>query len=196
MNLDSLKKLKTKVIDVCGRIGKRNFIIFGAVMLTVIAVAVNLVIFNSDKNDGFDYDQSAGMNTDGAGNKNPDGDASKPGNSADSYFSSVQVNRQRTRDEAIEVLQSVVENAASTEAAKNDALAQISKLAGVMEAEANIETLIIAKGFAECVAVISEDGASIVVKSEGLNPAQISQINEIVYAQAGIEPVNIKIIER
>ena len=196
MNLDSLKKLKTKVIDVCGRIGKRNFIIFGAVMLTVIAGAVNLVIFNSDKNDGFDYDQSAGMNTDGAGNKNPDGDASKPDNSADSYFSSVQVNRQRTRDEAIEVLQSVVENAASTEAAKNDALAQISKLAGVMEAEANIETLIIAKGFAECVAVISEDGASIVVKSEGLNPAQISQINEIVYAQAGIEPVNIKIIER
>ena len=196
MNLDSLKKLKTKVIDVCGRIGKRNFIIFGAVMLTVIAVAVNLVIFNSDKNDGFDYDQSAGMNTDGAGNKNPDGDASKPDNSADSYFSSVQVNRQRTRDEAIEVLQSVVENAASTEAAKNDALAQISKLAGVMEAEANIETLIIAKGFAECVAVISEDGASIVVKSEGLNPAQISQIKEIVYAQAGIEPVNIKIIER
>lgn len=196
MNLDSLKKLKTKVIDVCGRIGKRNFIIFGAVMLTVIAVAVNLVIFNSDKNDGFDYDQSAGMNTDGSGNKNPDGDASKPDNSADSYFSSVQVNRQRTRDEAIEVLQSVVENAASTEAAKNDALAQISKLAGVMEAEANIETLIIAKGFAECVAVISEDGASIVVKSEGLNPAQISQINEIVYAQAGIEPVNIKIIER
>ena len=196
MNLDSLKKLKTKVIDVCGRMGKRNFIIFGAVMLTVIAVAVNLVIFNSDKNDGFDYDQSAGMNTDGAGNKNPDGDASKPDNSADSYFSSVQVNRQRTRDEAIEVLQSVVENAASTEAAKNDALAQISKLAGVMEAEANIETLIIAKGFAECVAVISEDGASIVVKSEGLNPAQISQINEIVYAQAGIEPVNIKIIER
>ena len=196
MNLDSLKKLKTKVIDVCGRIGKRNFIIFGAVMLTVIAVALNLVIFNSDKNDGFDYDQSAGMNTDGAGDKNPDGDASKPDNSADSYFSSVQVNRQRTRDEAIEVLQSVVENAASTEAAKNDALAQISKLAGVMEAEANIETLIIAKGFAECVAVISEDGASIVVKSEGLNPAQISQINEIVYAQAGIEPVNIKIIER
>ena len=196
MNLDSLKKLKTKVIDVCGRIGKRNFIIFGAVMLTVIAVAVNLVIFNSDKNDGFDYDQSAGMNTDGAGDKNPDGDASKPDNSADSYFSSVQVSRQRTRDEAIEVLQSVVENAASTEAAKNDALAQISKLAGVMEAEANIETLIIAKGFAECVAVISEDGASIVVKSEGLNPAQISQINEIVYAQAGIEPVNIKIIER
>ena len=60
----------------------------------------------------------------------------------------------------------------------------------------NIETLVKAKGFEECVAVISGEDASIVVKSDGLNAAQISQINEIVYAQAGIEPVNIKIIER
>ena len=193
MKLDNFKK---KVSDVCKRIGKRNFIIFGAVMLTVIAVAINLVIFNADKNDGFNYDQSAGMNTDSSGANKPSGDAGSADNSADTYFSSVQVNRQRTRDEAIEVLQSVVDNAASTETAKNDALAQISKLASVMEAEANIETLILAKGFEECVAVISEDGASIVVKSDGLLPAQISQINEIVYAQAGIEPVNVKIIER
>ena len=190
MNLENLKK---KVIDLCQRIGKRNFIIMGAVVLTVAAVAINLVIFNTDKNDGFDYNQSAGMNTDGAQKPN---NSDNTDNTKDTYFSSVQVNRQRTRDEAIEVLQSVVENAASTETAKNDALAQISKLASVMEAEANIETLILAKGFEECVAVISEDGASIVVKTDGLLPAQISQINEIVYAQAGIEPVNIKIIER
>jgi stage III sporulation protein AH len=65
-----------------------------------------------------------------------------------------------------------------------------------MEAEANIETLIEAKGFAECVAVISDEGASIVVKSDGLAAAQISQINEIVYEQAGIDPADIKIIQR
>ena len=40
MNLDKLKNLKQKAIDVCVRIGKRNFIIFGAVMLTVIAVGL------------------------------------------------------------------------------------------------------------------------------------------------------------
>lgn len=193
MNLDNVK---TKVKDLCRRIGKRNFIIFGAVALTIVAVAINLIIFNSGKDDGFDYGQSAGMNTDGAstqdGNKEPEVDK----DSKDTYFSSVQIDRQRTRDEAIEVLRSVVENEASTEAAKNDALAQISKLAAVMEAEANIETLVEAKGFSECVAVISDDGASIVVSSDGLLPAQISQINEIVYAQAGIEPINVKIIER
>jgi stage III sporulation protein AH len=114
----------------------------------------------------------------------------------DSYFSSVQISRQRTRDEAIEVLQSVVDNQSSTETAKNEALAEINKLATVMATESNIETLIIAKGFEECVAVISGADASIVVKSDGLNAAQITQINEIVYNEAGISPVNITIIER
>lgn len=90
----------------------------------------------------------------------------------------------------------MVDNQASTETAKNEALAEINKLATVMATEANIETLIIAKGFTECVAVLSDDGASIVVKSDGLNVSQISQINEIVYSEAGISPSNITIIER
>ena len=94
------------------------------------------------------------------------------------------------------MLQSVVDNESATETAKNEALAEINKLAKVMECEANIETLIVAKGFAECVAVISDEGASIVVKSDGLAAAQISQINEIVYEQAGIDPADIKIIQR
>ena len=189
-----ISNLKDSALEVCRRIGKRNLIIFGAVLLTAVAVGVNLVIYNADKNDGFDYDQSAGMD---AGNMDTGKDTSADTSSvSDSYFSSVQVNRQRTRDEAIEVLQAVVDNQASTETAKNEALAQISKLADVMEAEANIESLIVAKGFEECVAVISDGAVSIVVRSEGLIPAQISQINEIVYEQSGIEPVNVKIIER
>ena len=192
-----LNNIKTNVQEFCRRVGKRNFIIFGAVLLTVLAVGINLMIFNGSKDDGFDYDQSAGMDANNNGTQNGGNtDSDKQDAAQDSYFSSVQVNRQRTRDEAIEVLQGVVDNQASTETAKNEALAKISKLASIMEAEANIETLIVAKGFKECVAVISEDGASIVVKSDGLLPAQISQINEIVYTQAGIQPVNIKIIER
>jgi hypothetical protein len=46
------------------------------------------------------------------------------------------------------------------------------------------------------VAVINGDEASIVVKSDGLIASQISQINEIVYEQAGISPMNITIIQK
>ena len=186
MKFDNIKE---KVKTLCSKIGKRNFIIFGALALVICAVAVNLVVFSRDDGKGHDYDSPAGM--DGGETQNNGADAS-----VDSYFSSVQVSRQRTRDEAIEVLQSVVDNTSSTEAAKTQALAEINKLAAVMAAEANIETLIVAKGFEECVAVISGDSASIVVKSDGLNVSQISQINEIVYSESGIKPVNVTIIER
>lgn len=186
------ESMKEKVKNFCAKVGKRNFVILGAVLLIAAAVIINVSIFSGTKDDGFSYDQSAGMNNTG----NQNGGTSDTESSADSYFSSVQVSRQRTRDEAIEVLQSVVDNASSTEAAKNEALAEINKLATVMATESNIESLIVAKGFEECVAVISGGSASIVVKSDGLNAAQLSQINEIVYNEAGIKPIDITIIER
>lgn len=191
MKMDNFKE---SVKNFCRKVGKRNFIIFGAVMLIAVAVGVNLIFFAGNKDDGFDYDQSAGMDADAQTTVDTSKDTAKDDD--DAYFSSVQISRQQSRDEAIEVLQSVVDNASSTEAAKAEALAEINKMAGIMEAEANIESLVIAKGFEECVAVVSGTGANIVVKSEGLNASQISQINEIVYEQAGILPVNIKIIER
>ena len=55
-----------------------------------------------------------------------------------------------------------------------------------------------AKGFEDCVAVINGDTATVVVKSrdETLLATDIAQINEIVYEQAQIMPVNITITER
>jgi len=190
------EKFKEGIKKIYEKIGKRNFIIIGAVFLIAAVVAINVIVYSNKDDEGFDYSQSAGMNGDGTsgdGTNNGDTNTSTEG---DSYFSSVQVNRQRTRDEAIEVLQSVVDNASATETAKNEALSEINKLALVMETEANIESLIVAKGFEECVAVISGENVSIVVKSDELLAAEISQINEIVYEQAGIEPVNINIIVR
>jgi stage III sporulation protein AH len=65
-----------------------------------------------------------------------------------------------------------------------------------IENEANIETLLKAKGFVECVAVISNSTATVIVKSEGLLPSDLAQITEIVYEQAGISPADIKVIEK
>ncbi len=190
MKFDNFKE---KFTDFCRKVGKRNFIIFGAVLLTVVAVGVNLLIFAGRDDDTHDYSESAGMD---AGTADTSNDTESKAEDVDSYFASIAVDRQRTRDEAIEVLQAIVSDSSSSEAAKTEASTQISTLTAIMEKEANIETLIMAKGFEECVAVISDGSASIVVKGEGLTPAQLAQINEIVYEQASIKPVNIKIIER
>ena len=99
-------------------------------------------------------------------------------------------------DKELEVLQGVVDNENADEATKAGALQEIKELAAAMEAEANIESLVLAKGFSQCVAVINGDTCSVVVNGTELMPQQISQINEIVYEQAGILPANIRIITK
>ena len=170
------------------KIGKRNLIIVGAVAIIGVAVCMNFALFAGDSGDGYKgYDEPSGV----VGN----GDSNNVSVS-DNYFASAQVSRQRARDEAMEVLQSVVDNEGAAEAVKTQALADLSKLAMAIEQEANIETLVMAKGFEKCVAVISDDTARIIVSGSGLTPAQIAQINEIVYEQANISPVNITITEK
>ena len=187
------------------RIGKRNLVIAGAVTLVIAAVAVNWIVFSGDNGeDGFDYDASAGMNTNYGTTLNTGevGDtASKPTgsepDSTDSYVSSVEVSRQRARDEALEVLNAVVENDQASDAVKAEAMAEIQTIAKEMSQESNIESILMSKGFAQCLAVINGDSANIVVKSEGqLNPSQLAQINAVVYEQAGIEPINITIVAK
>lgn len=195
--LDSVKKFIEKV-------GKRNMIIAGAVLMIGLAVTLNWVFFAQDSaDDGFKYDASAGMSTNygttlGTGTVGEDV-TSKPNasDSVDSYFSSVEVSRQRARDEALEVLNAVVENDKADEEVKAEALKEISAIAKEMSDESNIESLLMSKGFEMCVAVINGDSANIVVKNDGpLKSAQLAQINAVVFEQTGIEPLNITIVQK
>ena len=172
------------------KIGKRNIIIACAVLLIGVAVLMNFILFSgSNQNGGYDgYDQPSGSVSDDVGDSTA--------TDANAYFSATQVSRQRARDEALEVLQAVVENVDATEAIKNEALAEIAVIADEIQKEANIESLITAKGFEACVAVINNDTASIVVKTDDLQAAQIAQINAIVYEQAGILPSGVTIIRK
>ena len=110
------------------KIGKRNIIIASAVLLIGVAVLMNFILFSrADKNNGYDgYDQPSGNISDGGANDNSVTDAN-------AYFSATQVSRQRARDEALEVLQGVVDNASSSEQAKSEALAEITAMAKIME---------------------------------------------------------------
>ncbi len=187
------------------RIGRRNMIIAGAVVLIVGAVAVNWIFLaGSDSDDGYKYDASAGMSTTygttltttpvGEETAKPTG--SDP-DSTDSYFASVEISRQRARDEALEVLNAVVDNDKATEDVKAEAMKEIQTIAKEMAQESNIESILMSKGFAQCIAVISGDSANVVVQNQGqLQPAQLAQINAVVYEQAGIEPLNITVVAK
>ena len=105
------------------------------------------------------------------------------------------LSRRKARDEALEVLTGVAESSTAIDSMKQEALGELQQIAVDIENEANIESLVMAKGFNECVAVVNGDTASIIVKTDGLMANEVAQISEIVYEQTGIHPDNLNIIE-
>ena len=169
----------------------KSIVVASSALLIGLAVYLNYQWF---------YDPAGSL---GYGDNNMDDNYSDSQNASgeaqNDYFTSTALDRQEARDEALDVLKMVTESQESSAEAKAEAQAKISKIAVDIQNESNIETLVKAKGFEDCVAVINGDGATIVVKTGGdetLLPNQIAQINEIVYEQAQIKPVNIKITAR
>ena len=169
----------------------RSVVVVAAVLLVGLAVYLNYRWF---------YDPVGSL---GYGDNNMDdniGDESEETGgeleNENDYFAATVLTRNQSRDEAIDVLKLVSENASSSEEAKADAAAKISQIAVDIQNEANIETLVKAKGFEECVAIIADGAASVIVKSEGLQANEAAQILAIVYETTGISPESISIITK
>lgn len=176
------------------RVGRRNLIILSAVLLIGAAVYLNYLWFY-EPGDGIGYGDNNMVDADGSGGDSTGANGSGSGDA--DYFTAAELSRKQTRDEAMEALQSVVTASAEESQERTDALAGISKIALTMENEANIESLIEAKGFEQCVTVINGDSASVIVSCENeIQPAQNAQICTIVYEQAGILPQNVSIITK
>ncbi len=123
----------------------------------------------------------------------PDG-ADQPTND---YFSSARINRQQARDSALSLLEEAAANNDADQAIRNEANASIQVMADCTMAEAQIESLVIAKGYANCVAFVGEDSASVVVSlDEGeLTETDTAKIMEITMEQTGLEAGQIKVIQ-
>ena len=129
----------------------------------------------------------------------PSGDRAPTGGNVseeENYFTATALNRQQSRDEAIDVLKLISEDEEASADARNAAAEKISQIAVDIQNEANIESLVKAKGFEDCVAVISENAVSVVVSCETLQAADAAQILAIVYDTTGISPDKVSIINR
>ena len=170
----------------------RSMIIVVAVLLIGLAVYLNYRWF-------YDPIESMGFgdnNMDDSVNSSQQTGGDNGGDETEDYFAATVLTRQESRDEAIDVLKLVSENEEASEEAKAEAAKKISQIAVDIQNEANIETLVKAKGFEECVVIISEDSASVIVSAETLQANEAAQILTIVYETAGILPENVSIINK
>lgn len=110
------------------------------------------------------------------------------------YFASSIKERKKVREEALEIIEETLDKENLKEEDKKSALAKAEEIAGRMEEESNIETVLKAKGFKKAVAVLNDTGATVIVEGEGLTSQQTLQIQDVVTSQTKVSLGNIKII--
>ena len=130
----------------------------------------------------------------------PEADKTDSGGQADTstgYFATARLNRQQARDSALEILQQAAADAMADQTVIDEANASIQQLADFTLAEAQVENLVTAKGYADCVCYINENSASVVVSATeaGLTDADTARIAEIVMGETDLAVSQIKIIE-
>lgn len=110
-------------------------------------------------------------------------------------FTEAALSRQKARDEATALLKATLTAAESSEEARKAAVAQAAKLAEHIEQESKIESLLKAKGYANCLAFLDQERASVLVQSDGLQAYETITIQDIVHNQSGVAYENIVIVE-
>ncbi len=133
---------------------------------------------------------------DGDGDVQTTGDT-QSGGSGSAYFATARLNRQQARDSALSLLQDAAAREDADDAVKEQLNDNIQTMADYTVTEAQIENLVIAKGYTDCVAFIGEDALSLAVSAPegGLTASDTAKIVDVVNQTAGFTADQITIIE-
>ncbi len=114
-----------------------------------------------------------------------------------SYFDTARLSRQQSRDNALSLLREASAQDNVEQGALDDANRAIQTLAGYTMLEGQIENLVIAKGYADCVAFMGENSISVVVSAaeDGLQTEDVAKITDIVLSETQYQADQIKIME-
>ena len=115
---------------------------------------------------------------------------------SDDYFATARLSRKQARDSAISMLQEAETDENADESVLNEASQTLQVLAAYTVAAAQIESLVTAKGYTDCVTFMGADSISVVVADEdGLDTADVARIKDIVINETSYTVDQIKIME-
>lgn len=111
------------------------------------------------------------------------------------YFAAVRLSRQEARDSAVNLLQEAMAYGDSEE--QQESNAQLEKIIETALCEAQIESLIVAKGYVDCVAYMSDTGISVAVATPegGMKDQDVAVIADIVLSQSDFGMEEIRVVE-
>ena len=155
---------------------KKNLLAAGVLVVVCAGIYMNWMYNNansvSDLTQSLDADKV--LSQDGIVLDGENISVSTDNNTITDYFAAVRLSRQQARDSAVEMLQEAM--AYGDESNKTESSEQLEQIVQTALTEAQIESLIIAKGYTDCVAYMSDTGISVAVASpEGGLPAIVSR---------------------
>ncbi len=117
---------------------------------------------------------------------------------ATDYFAAVRLSRQQARDSAVNLLQEAMAVETVQEGIKDtESAMELEQIVQTALSEAQIESLVIAKGYRDCVAYMSGEGISVAVASPegGLQESDVAVIADIVMTQSDYNLDSIRVVE-
>lgn len=114
------------------------------------------------------------------------------------YFAAVRLSRQQARDSAVNLLQDAMAYSTSEVGTKDvESAMELEEIVQTALSEAEIESLVIAKGYSDCVAYMSAEGISVAVASPegGLQQDDVAVIADIVMNQSVYSLDDIRVVE-
>lgn len=113
------------------------------------------------------------------------------------FFDEARLKREKAHDEALDTIQKTLKDSSLSDAEKAEYTAQMTANLEDINAENEIETLIKAKGFADCLCFLQSGRADLTVMTSGdaLTAAQVAQIRDIVMSKSNATAQNITVVE-
>ena len=179
---------------------KRNLVTVIIVLFICVAVYFNLdggaVISDADRLTG-DFEETDVKINDKAESAQGKEIGSDEKQGKDDYFENARLEKQKARDTAITTLKESSNTESLSQETRDSAAKSIETISTNAVCETRIETLIKAKGFDECVALINDNGVNVIVKSSKgeMAAADTTKIKDIVCSETEFLPSQIKIIE-
>ena len=177
---------------------KRNAIIAGVLVLVCAGIYLNWLSGQDTKDLSkvLDADKVLGESTlvlSDTTQTQPAIAAQESGQTAREYFAQMRRSGQKARDQAVELPETSA-YAEGEDTSKSSAA--LEGIVGDALAESQIESLVVAKGYADCVAYISDDGISLAVAApaSGLTQSDVSLVADIVLAQTDFKLSDIRVI--
>lgn len=117
--------------------------------------------------------------------------------SGSKFFEEARLKREKAHDAALDTIQKTLKSASLSADEKKSYAQELTGNLENLNAETEIETLVKAKGFADCLCFLQADRADLTVMTSGdaLTAAQVAQIRDIILSKSSVTAQNITVVE-